>query len=88
MNVYRTYISSSTIMICTTKRNKSKFRKVSAAAIIAPAAGKYKPGQFSNNLFAQNLHKQRNQLYYHVSKVHVEAVLINKIIPKNQFQQM
>ena len=50
MNVYRTYISSSTIMICTTKRNKSKFRKVSAsaAAIIAAAAGKYKPRQFSN----------------------------------------
>ena len=40
MNVYRTYISSSTIMITSTKRNKSKFRKVSAAAIAA-AAEKY-----------------------------------------------
>ena len=36
MNIYRTYITSSTIMI-STKRQKSKFRKVSAA----DAAGKY-----------------------------------------------
>ena len=36
MNIYRTYITSSTIMI-STKRQKSKFRKVSAA----DPAGKY-----------------------------------------------
>ena len=63
MNVYRTYITSSTIMITTTKRNKSKFRKVSGGAAIIAAAGKYKPDN-SLIMFCTEFPFKINHLHY------------------------
>ena len=82
MNIYRTYITSSTIMI-STKRQKSKFRKVSAA----DAAGKYDQtiillhricirGLSTYSLFSFNA-----QLHFHKIKYAFKAVAPLLVFP-------
>jgi len=54
MNVYRTYISSSSIMITTTKRNKSKFRKVFGGILMGCINGKSPLTEEDMNYIARN----------------------------------